>query len=200
MKRRQFIKTLGASASLVLMQTPTLAAVNKLTSKPKKVVWVILRGAMDSLHTIIPITDKNYPSLRPKLASTIANDILPLSADFALHPALKHMHGLYEKKQLLPIVAVGSGYPQRSHFDGQDYLESGLPSMDHDTGWLGRALNEISTDTKALAVANSVPISMRDSEKVSTWYPARLKDADENIYEALMDLYQGDELLFSRLQ
>ncbi|WNC73054.1 DUF1501 domain-containing protein [Thalassotalea psychrophila] len=200
MKRRQFIKTLGASASLVLLQTPALAAVNKLVSKPKKIVWVVLRGAMDSLHTIVPITDKNYHVLRPKLAPSIANDLLPLSTDFAFHPALKHMHGLYKSKQLLPIVAVGSGYPRRSHFDGQDYLESGLSSLDHDTGWLGRALNEMTANTKALAVANSVPISMRSSSKVSTWYPSRLKDADENIYEALMNLYQNDEMLSSRLQ
>ncbi|WOH39454.1 DUF1501 domain-containing protein [Thalassotalea fonticola] len=200
MKRRQFIKTLGASASLVLLQTPSLAAVNKLTGKSKKIVWVVLRGAMDSLHTVVPISDKNYQGLRPKLAPSIANDLLPLTTDFSLHPALKHMHGLYQKKQLLPIVAVGSGYPRRSHFDGQDYLESGLPSMDHDTGWLGRALNEMNTDTKALAVANSIPISMRSSDKVSTWYPSRLKDADDNIYEALMNLYQNDEMLLSRLE
>lgn len=201
MKRRQFVKMLGASASLVMMQSPVLAEINKSHKKSAKVVWLVLRGGMDSLHTVVPYNDPDYASLRPKLAKTFKDDLLPLNSDFALHPSLKHMHGLYKNKQMMPIVAVGSGYPKRSHFDGQDYLESGLTTMDHDTGWLGRAINllQVQPNSKALAVANSVPISLRDTEKVSTWYPSNLKDADENIYESLMDLYQDDELLSSRL-
>lgn len=202
MKRRQFVKMLSASASLVMMQSPVVAALNKSNNKPAKVVWLVLRGAMDSLHTVIPFNDPDYATLRPKLSKTLKKDLLPLNSNFALHPSLKHLHSLFINKQMMPIVAVGSGYPERSHFDGQDYLESGLVSMDHDTGWLGRAMNQLQIQPKstALAVANSVPISLRDTEKVSTWYPSNLKSADENIYESLLNLYQDDELLSSRLR
>ena len=201
MKRRQFVKMLGASASLVVMQSPVLAAINKANKKPAKIVWLILRGAMDSLHTIVPVKDPDYASLRPKLSNAFNEELLPLNSNFSLHPALKHMHSLYKNKQMMPIIAVGSGYPKRSHFDGQDYLESGLATMDHDTGWLGRAINllQVQPNSTALAVANSVPISLRETEKVRTWYPSNLKDADENIYESLMNLYQEDELLSARL-
>ncbi|TRX53951.1 DUF1501 domain-containing protein [Thalassomonas sp. M1454] len=201
MKRRQFVKMLGASASLVAMQSPVLAAINKSSKKPAKIVWLVLRGAMDSLHTVVPVTDPDYVALRPKLSKAFKDELLPLDANFALHPSLKHLHSLYKNKQMSPVVAVGSGYPKRSHFDGQDYLESGLSTMNHDTGWLGRAMNqlELQPNSKALAVANSVPISLRDTNKVSSWYPTNLKDADESIYDSLMNLYQDDELLLSRL-
>ena len=202
LQRRRLIKAFGAS--LVLFNTGTIAKVASEASKTsltnKKIVWVVLRGAMDSINTLVPTFDRNLSSLRPTIHQKIKDELLMLDKGYGLHPSLKNFHQWYQNKQLLPIVAVGSGYDSRSHFDGQDYLESGLPSMDHDTGWLGRALNEIKTDTKALAVANSVPISMRSSDKVSTWYPSRLKDADDNIYEALINLYQEDEMLLSRLQ
>lgn len=196
-QRRQLVKMMGAS--LVLLQTPVLASMKNSDKKPAKIVWIVLRGAMDSLHTVIPTQDAHFSSLRPKLAKAFKKPLLPLTSEFSLNPALVNLHQLYLQKQLLPIVAVGSGYPSRSHFDGQDYLESGLKTMDHDTGWLGRAIEQLQTDTKGFAVANSMPISMRSTDKVSTWYPSRLKDADENIYEALMNLYQEDDLLLSRL-
>lgn len=195
-QRRQLVKMMGAS--LVLMNTPMFAKTKK--GKPAKVVWVLLRGAMDSLHTVIPTQESQYKVLRPKLANGFDSTLLKLNSEFSLHPALQNLHDMYLKKQLLPIVAVGSGFSERSHFDGQDYLESGLSSLDHDNGWLARAIEQQSQSTKGIAIANSVPISMRGSEKISTWFPSQLKDADENIYEALLDLYQGDNVLLSKLE
>ncbi|WP_068546049.1 DUF1501 domain-containing protein [Thalassotalea crassostreae] len=200
MQRRDFVKMMAAS--LVVMNTPAIAALNTKTGKRKKLIWVVLRGAMDSLHTIIPKTDSDYKTLRPKLSKNILTDALHLNDDFAFHPELKHFYQLYKSKQLSPIISVGTGYPKRSHFDGQDFLESGLTTMDHDTGWLGRALNNFKAqpDSNAIAIANSVPISLRETDKVSTWFPTKLKDADESIYDALLNLYQDDELLLSRLE
>ncbi len=195
MQRRQFVKML--TASLVVMQTPAFASTLKNNKKPSKIVWIIQRGGMDSLHTLVPTFDPDYSRLRPKLSRSINDKLLMLDQGFGLHPALTHMHQLYKQKQLLPIVAVGSGYGRRSHFDGQDYLESGLTTMDHDNGWLGRAVDIKQKD--AIAIANSLPISLRNS-KASTWYPSNLKDADADIYESLLGLYQDDELLRSRLE
>ncbi|MDC2887534.1 hypothetical protein [Psychrosphaera algicola] len=99
---------------------------------------------------------------------------------------------------MLPIVAVGSGYDARSHFDGQDFLESGLNKIDHDTGWLGRAIDI--QRKSGLAVSQTTPIVFRSAKDVNTWYPTNLKSADEDIYNDLINLYQNDPKLLTKLQ
>ncbi len=203
LSRRQFLQI--ASSSLAMLSFPegrALASQVGNASGNKKVIWLLLRGGLDSLHTIIPTFDEAYKTLRPNLSKSLSNNLshplLPLDKGFALHPALKSLHRWYKGKQLLPIVAVSSGYQQRSHFDAQDYLESGLMHADPDTGWLGRAI-EIKLK-KALAISRSTPISLRDSNNVNTWYPTNLKNADLDIYQGLNKLYQADPLLLDTLQ
>ncbi|TKB47146.1 DUF1501 domain-containing protein [Thalassotalea mangrovi] len=200
MRRRQFIKAL--SASLVTIHTPLLAATplavkSASNDKPAKLVWVIMRGALDSLHTVVPTFEPDMARLRPNLYPAIKDDLLAIDNGFGFHPAMTHMHSLYKKKQLLVINAVSSGFGERSHFDGQDFLESGLARIDADSGWLGRAA--ASRVNKAIAVSNSVPISLRGYDKVTTWYPSRFHSADSAIFDALQDLYQSDSLLSKRL-
>lgn len=199
MERRNFIKALGAS--LVLFQTPLLAMsleANQLTStQPAKLVWVVLRGAMDSLGTVVPTFDTNLLKQRPKLAKGIKEQLLPLDNGYGFHPALANLHQWYKDKQLLPIVAVSSGYTERSHFDGQDYLESGLANIDHNSGWLARAISQ--KNVNAIALARSTPISLRKTPQANTWYPSRLKDADSDVYQALSSMYADDKLLLDRL-
>jgi uncharacterized protein (DUF1501 family) len=108
------------------------------------------------------------------------------------------MHNWYQDKSMLPIVAVSSGYPRRSHFDGQDFLESGKGEIDQDSGWLARAIDV--KNKKALAVSRSTPISLRSSDQVNTWYPSKLKGSDDDIYSALGQLYQYDEALKENLE
>ncbi|TLU67407.1 DUF1501 domain-containing protein [Thalassotalea litorea] len=200
MRRRQFIKAL--TASLATIHTPLLAA-NRLalnpnrSGKPAKLVWVVMRGAMDSLHTVVPTFESQLSSYRPNLYPAIKDDLLAIDKGFGLHPAMTYMHELYKQNQLLVINAVSSGFTERSHFDGQDFLESGLAHIDADTGWLGRAA--ASRVNKAIAVANSVPISLRGYDKVTTWYPSRFHSADASVFDALEDLYQSDKLLSKRL-
>lgn len=200
MKRRHFIKTVGAS--LVLFQSATYAnkaSILKSTELPdKKIIWVVLRGALDSLHTVVPTFDENLPKLRPSLYKGIKDKLLPLDNGYAFNPALKYLHSWYKNKELSPIVAVGSGYERRSHFDGQDYLESGLEAINEDSGWLARAIEY--KNRKGLAVSRSTPISLRGTTPVSTWYPSSLKDADDDIYSSLGKLYEQDDLLSSRLE
>lgn len=200
MKRRQFIKNLGAS--LVVFQSDVLANnidVLGLTSqlRNKKIVWVMLRGAVDSLHTVVPTFEKSLSTLRPTLYKGIKNKLLPLDSGFSLHPSLRQLHALYQNKELSPVIAVSSGYGRRSHFDGQDYLESGLGTINLDSGWLSRAM--AIKNKKGLAVARAVPISFRGSSNALTWYPSNLKDADDDIYESLKQLYANDTVLLDRL-
>ncbi|MDP7591128.1 MAG: DUF1501 domain-containing protein [Litorilituus sp.] len=194
LSRRKFIQMTGASLAILSFPMSSAFAydLNKTTTN-KKIIWLVLRGGQDSLHTIVPAFDPQYKALRPKLSSSFKVPLLSLEKGFALHPSLKHLHTWYQEKDLLPIVAVSSGYPRRSHFDGQDFLESGKGDIDHDSGWLARAIDV--KNKRALAVSRITPISLRSSEQVNTWYPSNLKNADGDIYDALAKLYQYDERL-----
>jgi len=196
MQRRDFIKQAGAG--FLFWQMPTLLATSTNQKSAKKLVWVVLRGGMDSLHTVVPAFEQKLTKIRPTLAPAIADKLLPIDKGFALHPSLSNLHQWYKEKELLPIVAVSTGYPKRSHFDGQDFLECGLKSIDHDSGWLARAIDQ--KHQYALAIQNSTPLSLRSSENVNTWYPSNLKGATTDIYEQLESLYQYDELLQRRLK
>jgi len=208
MQRRQFIKMMGAS--LAVWQTggvsaPISAALNASSPVIKnagspKIVWLVLRGAMDSLHGVVPTFETELATLRPSLYEAIHTKLLPLERGFALHPSFANLHRWYQQKQFLPIVAVGTGYGARSHFDGQDFLESGSAKMSHESGWLGRAI--AIKHKKALAVAQSTPISLRQKDNkavVTTWYPTNLKNADNDIYHTLTEMYATEPLLSQRL-
>lgn len=202
MLRRDFLKALAAS--LIVYQQPLLAMSDPTKTQPK-VVWIMLRGALDALHTVVPTFEPTLVKLRPTLYPSIVNDLQLLTQNntmqqgYALHPALKNLHQWYQQKQLLPIVAVSSGYQKRSHFEAQDYLESALKVPDLDNGWLARAL--ALKNKQAIAVAQSTPISLRGSNQHSkTWYPSRLPDATQQTYQALQHLYQGNPKLSARLE
>lgn len=198
--RRKFVKIAGASLALLSfpLSTTFAFAKNKKVGTNPKIVWIVLRGALDSLHTIVPTSDEHYKVLRPKLSSSFKSPLLPLEKGFALHPSLKTLHQWYQDQSLLPIVAVTSGYQERSHFDGQDFLESGKGEIDHDSGWLARAMD--SKAKRGLAVSRSIPISLRSGREVNTWYPSKLKNADDDIYSQLTKLYQTDPQLKETLE
>ena len=194
MLRRDFLKSMAAS--LVFFHAPNFAS---STNNKPKVVWVMLRGALDSLHTVVPVSDSELVKLRPTLYPSIRKSLLPLNTHFALHPSLKNLHSWYQEKQLLPVVAVSSGFSHRSHFEGQDYLESALAESDVDNGWLNRAI--LAQQKSALSVSRSTPISLRGKAgNTNTWYPSNLKEASEDTFDALQKLYQYDDDLSQSLQ
>jgi uncharacterized protein (DUF1501 family) len=200
LSRRKFIKMTGAGLAILTFPMGSVFAAESLKAKKNspKIVWIVLRGALDSLHTIVPTQDPQYQNLRPKLSKSFKSPLLPLEKGFALHPSLINLHQWYQEKNMLPIVAVSSGYLKRSHFDGQDFLESGKGEIDQDSGWLARAIDV--KNKKALAVSRSTPISLRSSDQVNTWYPSKLKGSDDDIYSALGQLYQYDEALKENLE
>ena len=195
MERRDFIK-FGLSGCVLLSSPFSLAADSR--SKPRKIVWVMLRGAMDSLHAIVPSFDPDLSKHRQALLKPLADTLLPLESGYHLHPALKNMHQWYQQKQMIPVVAVASPYRSRSHFAAQDMLESGLSGIEHDNGWLARALGEYQGE--AFAIARSVPISLRGSPNTRTWYPSNLPEADIGLYQQLVKLYQNDPALMAVLE
>ncbi|TQV68195.1 DUF1501 domain-containing protein [Exilibacterium tricleocarpae] len=197
MKRRGFVKLAGSG--LALWQLPALGlAATKAPAPRPKIVWLLLRGGLDSLHAVVPAFDAGLMQQRRSLAEPLVDKLLPLERGFGLHPDLKFLHGLYVKRQLAPVVAVATPYRSRSHFEGQDVLESGLAPADHDSGWLARALSAYRGE--GLAIARSLPIALRGEAAASTWYPDHLPGADSDLYARLLKLYENDVRLHQRLQ
>jgi uncharacterized protein (DUF1501 family) len=194
-KRRDFLK--WGIAGMVLTQMPSLLAAES-NAPAKKFIWIVLRGAMDSLHAVVPSFDPDLKILRAPLVNAIENNLQPMASGYGLHPAFKHLHAWYREGSFAPVVAVASPYRERSHFDAQDILEAGQMPVTHENGWLARALHAYRGD--AVAIARSVPISLRGNSKALTWYPSNLPDAEGDLYERLMQLYEYDQSLHQRLQ
>ena len=105
---------------------------------------IILRGALDGLATVAPVGDPDWVALRGDNALTLGSKVpaLKLNDFFALNPAMPNLLHMYQANEAIIVHACATPYRERSHFDGQDLLESGLPKVaPSDSGWLNRALS-----------------------------------------------------------
>jgi uncharacterized protein (DUF1501 family) len=146
--RRYFLKG-GGIAMLGMASLPAFlqrAVAETPASGKKKMVVLFQRGAMDGLNVVVPFGEPNYYRLRPTIAIPQpsrggAEAAIDLDGFFGLHPSLQPLFPLFQKNQLAIVQAVGSPDPSRSHFDAQDFMESGTPGVKStDDGWLNRAL------------------------------------------------------------
>ena len=118
-------------------------------ARKKILVAIFQRGAADGLNVVVPHGEQAYYSLRPTIAiprpaSGNAEAALDLDGFFGLHPALAPLKPLYEQQHLAIVHAAGSPDPTRSHFDAQDYMESGTPGRKAtNDGWMNRALPKV---------------------------------------------------------
>jgi uncharacterized protein (DUF1501 family) len=120
---------------------------------------------------------------------------LPLDNLFALNPAMPNLYRMYKAGQATIVHAVASPYRERSHFDGQDVLESGLTKPGGDTGWLNRALASLKPSDRVagkdtFAVGPITPLIARGSAPVLSWTPSRLQPAGNDTLGRLLDLYR----------
>ncbi|HZP07368.1 MAG TPA: DUF1501 domain-containing protein [Terracidiphilus sp.] len=138
----------------------------------KRLVIIFQRGAVDGLNVVVPYHEKNYYSMRPTIAIP-QNKVVDLDGFFGLHPSLAAFKPLYDQGHLAIVHAAGSPDMSRSHFDAQDYMESGTPGVKGtDSGWLNRALQaedlrhrcagtcEQHTAFRALALGAEVPLTL----------------------------------------
>ena len=205
--RRRFLGLSAAfAASLLLPARSSLAG-----ARDPRFLFVILRGALDGLSAVMPVGDPEFASVRGGFMDdvTLAGAPLALNAMFALNPSLKTLSALYQAKQASIIHAVATPYRERSHFDGQEVLESGLPQVTHgESGWLNRAVAALPAsailsgrDRKGLAVGSTVPLVMRGSVPVMSWTHEHLQQASQDTIARLMSLYQArDPALAQALQ
>src|SRR5207249_11500204 len=123
---------------------------------------------------------------------------LPLDTFFALNPAMPNLHRLFKAQQATIVHATATPYRERSHFDGQDVLESGLAKPGAvDSGWLNRALAQLQPDgrvnpqgSKAFAVGPVTPLVVRGTAPVMSWVPRQVLPASDDTQMRLLDLYR----------
>ena len=132
---------------------------------------------MDGLTAVPVISD---PSLNKLRKNIIIEDVLKLNSDFALHPKLQTFHELFENQQAAVVHATSIPYTGRSHFEGQDLMETGsLTPYASKTGWLGRGLNLTNNSLDGLALALPMPLILRGVPKNNNYFPSRKKFLQE---------------------
>ena len=171
--RRAFIKS-GGVAMIGMSTLPSFllrAVATAPTAGRKKLVVVFQRGAADGLNIVVPFAEQNYYSVRPSIAIPSPrragqDAAIDLDGFFGLHPSLAPLQPLFQKQQLAIVHAAGSPDTTRSHFDAQDYMESGTPGVKStDDGWLNRSLQEMpmpdASPFRAVAMGANLPRALR---------------------------------------
>lgn len=190
--RRSLLASGAAAAALAF--SPRIAFAKAAIDK--RFVFIIQRGAADGLGTIAPVGDPAFAGARGALAEDFAA-APKLDAMFALHPALRSTAALYGARQALFLHATASPYRDRSHFDGQNVLETGAAgAYQVKDGWLNRLLGMLPADAaRAIAIAATVPVALRGSREVESYAPSALPQASDDLLQRVDMLYQGDAQL-----
>ena len=176
-------------------------------TRDPRFLFVILRGALDGLAAVAPVGDPHFESARggPVITAQGAEAGLAIGDFFALNPNMPALHALVTRGDAAIVHATATPYRERSHFDGQDVLESGQPGPGQlDTGWLNRLIGTLQPGdpvraSSALALSEAVPLVMRGPEKVVTWTPAGFPDASTDTRLRLLDLYNHTDPALARL-
>jgi uncharacterized protein (DUF1501 family) len=197
--RRQTLKALGLTAGFCLWDAPLRYAFAALPGD-RRLVVIILRGAVDGLAAVPPHGDKDYQAVRGTLALSTdgATPLHDLDGMFGLHPALANLKGMYDAKELAVFQNICSPYRDRSHFDGQNVLETGAvkPHLVSD-GWLNRALAPmgLGDGVRALAVAQTPPLLLSGKTRATSWMPPTLPAPDSDFLARVKSLYARDHEL-----
>ena len=192
--RRQLL--LGGGALLFTSAfNPRLASAQ---SRDPRFVVMILRGALDGLSAVPPVGDPAYASHRQDIALSLSGNLpaLPLDGFFALHPKLPVLSSLYAAGEMTVVHAAASPYRERSHFDGQDVLESGYERTGRvDSGWLNRLFAAVPSGNpvpgpRVLGVGASAPLIVRGPAPIMGWAPTTFRQPHDDLSSRVLDLYR----------
>jgi uncharacterized protein (DUF1501 family) len=198
--RRELL--LGSGALFAWAFVPGIA---RAEGRDPRFLTIVLRGALDGLAAVAPVGDPDWVRLRGDNALKLdgTTPALPLDGFFALNPAMPNLHRLYKAGQAIVVHAVATPYRERSHFDGQDVLESGLARPGRaDTGWLNRALVKLEPDDRVristngrrtFAVGPITPLVVRGQAPVLSRVPPRLPPVSDDTTTRLLDLYRHSD-------
>jgi uncharacterized protein (DUF1501 family) len=171
--RRLFLKgsalAMFGVGSLPAWLSRSLYAADSTGNRKKILVAIFQRGAVDGLNMVVPFGEPRYYELRPSIAIPTPdgspNSAVDLDGFFGLHPALAPLKPMFDARHLAIVDAVGSPDPTRSHFDAQDYMESGTPGFHGAVdGWLNRALLKESgapSPLRAISLGDTLARSLR---------------------------------------
>jgi uncharacterized protein (DUF1501 family) len=198
-------------ASGTLFAWAYLPRIARAEGRDPRFLALILRGALDGLAAVAPVGDPAWVGLRGDDALTLDGKTPALRLDnfFALNPAMPNLHGMFQGNEAIIVHATATPYRERSHFDGQDVLESGLTKPGaSDSGWLNRALAGLTAGgrvdpngSKAFAVGPVTPLVVRGAAPVLSWAPERVLPASPDTAQRLLDLYrQSDQKLAKVLE
>ncbi len=195
--RRRFLKnTLLLSAAGCL---PGISWASTTDGSANRLVVIILRGAMDGLAAVVPYSEPSLLEFRGSLVPP-DNTLLKLDNHFALHPAFANMFQMHQSGELGILHATATPYRQRSHFDGQNVLESGLDMANNSAdGWLNRAIAYNSTQ-QAMVIGQAMPLVLRGAASTASWSPAIHPALTENTMGRLTGMYAEDAFLGPRLE
>lgn len=182
MKRREFIKF---SASLTLAGATPWAS-SAQAAQAKRLLVIMLRGGMDGLAAIPPFADPDLGSLRAEL---LPSNLLLGNQFFGIHPALPTFAELMAAGQATAIHATGFGYQGRSHFEGQDIMQSGITKpYASASGWLGRAMRAAQSKS-GVAISIPMPLILRGDAASETQYPSWMQAPPKATYELVSQLW-----------
>jgi uncharacterized protein (DUF1501 family) len=185
---------LGGAAFAAWAYLPTFA--RAAGARDPRLVVVILRGALDGLATVAPVGDPDYAALHGAiaLAKDGPNASIALDSFFGLHPAMPEFARMYRARQAAVVHAVATPYRERSHFDGQDVLESGFAGPGRvQSGWLNRAIEALPRGERivsGLAVGATTPLVLRGGAPTVGWAPVDLPTAADDTAMRLIELYR----------
>lgn len=184
----------GALAQVALM-LPGISLARAETER--RLVVIVLRGAMDGLHMLPPYAEPAYRTARRQLALEPSDEggVAKLDGHFALHGSLVRTAQLYARGDALFVHAVASPYRGRSHFDAQDVMESGASQpYARGDGWVGRLLDLLPRG-QALSLTPVLPLLLRGSADVATYVPSADGAVEEDLLERVGAMYADDHLL-----
>ena len=190
--RRDFLKGSATTLFLAGFNLPALAK----SSKKKNLVVIMLRGGMDGLCAVPVIGDKNFEKRRK---SILIENTIKLNSDFALHPRLIGFNKCWNDNTGTIVHATSIPYKQRSHFEGQNLMESGgrVPYQEK-TGWVGRAMKLANLQGDGLALSLPMPLLLRGIPKNNNYFPTWGRLPRKDTLDLLKSVYADsseDELL-----
>ena len=181
--RRDFLKGTATSLFLAGFNFPVLAS----TSKKKNLIVIMLRGGMDGLCAVPVIGDKNFEKIRKGI---LIENPMRLDSDFALHPKLNGFSECWHDNTGAIVHATSIPYTARSHFEGQNLMESGgrVPYQEK-TGWLGRGMKLANLKAEGLALSLPMPLLLRGVPKNDNYFPADGRLPREETLDLLKSVY-----------
>ncbi len=202
--RRTILKTMMGAAALSTWDAPFRFAFAGAATD-RRLVVVILRGALDGLAAVPPHGDKDYAAMRGDLALQKAGPgaVQNLDGFWGLNPSFINLKTMYDAKEVVLFQNICSPYRDRSHFEGQNCLETGGASPHAlNDGWLNRALVPLGLNggTAAVAIEQTPPLMLLGPAKATSWLPAAMPSSDSAYLKKVRALYANDPSLSSSLE